>query len=65
MKKDKLPTITISDYTRADRKRLLNVRLRQMQEKGRQTQDIIKILMDEFHLSRAVVYGLIDTRLSA
>ncbi len=63
MNRSTLPPITIVGVTRVERKQLLNVRFGMLSKRGIPSKEIIETLVQEFGISKSVVYSLIDTRL--
>ncbi len=59
----KTEPITISDYTRIERKELITMRFKQLNSKrGMPSSEAIKKLSEEFHLKISSVYYYIDMR---
>ncbi len=59
-----LPTITITSYTRTERKELITLRFKQLHlKKGVPSSECVKKLSEEFNLKISSVYYYIDMRL--
>ncbi len=59
----KTPPITISTYTRIERKQLLNLRFQQLSLRNINSGEIIEKIAEEFGINRSSVYYYINTTL--